>query len=613
MTTLANGASVTLTLGDYDSVTVHALGVATLTAVSGLGVPAGKLGDFTGTRTFGPFEAGQLTIAASVRNCQYEVADGVRPSASGGGGGSAATITGSYVVGQTLTAAFPGGGIGSIQFTRTLATAPFTKTAISGAAASAVNSLTYTLQAADAGYIPGVDSYQVVSAVGSLVPAPVNPAKSSGVVRLIGTQNQQVQPSALSGSFNSAVIKLQAPAAAIGARVAVVNNAPHFGMTGMKAAMASTEISACDTAANAYTPIIGGVAVNAISATTSDKGFVKATWGGASISRRLGKSNSILPGFGYNNQEEIVVSDIIPLVPVQATDRGSPENYYILRLTGVGQSGQDGQSQIEGGTGKVANVLYNEWLNTSGADSPLICIGGLGNTTDAVDGNIATIPGGIANGYSPVFHIEWIYPAGIVPVTFFHVGDSITEGYEWPRWAVNRKNTNRSRPLHHVNIGGSTTRTEAFLGEMYLHLQAMGKPDYVVMPIISVNNYSPLSSFTLANANTEYARLQEVAVFLAGLGIKIIWWVPFNFGANPAAGDLTSPWGFIYNSAKAYAAANSITFMDINGDSRLVRSVYNASTNPTGWIDPDNTHPSNPTGKAGFAQSYAEQLTALGF
>jgi len=437
--------------------------------------------------------------------------------------------------------------------------------------------------------------------------------KTAGVMRLIGTQNQQVQPTALSGSYNSAVIKLQAPGAAIGARIIVTNNAPHFGMTGMKAAMASTDISACDTATNAYTPYIAGTAFNVISSTTSDKGFIKATWNGANISRRLGKSNSILPGFGYNNQEDVLISDIIPLVPVQATDRGSPENYYILRLTGVGQSGQDGQSQIEGGTGKVANVIFNQWGSSNGADAPLMCIGGLGNTTDAVDGNIATLPGGIGNGYSPVFHIEWIYPAGVTPVTFWHVGDSITEGYEWPRWAVNRKNTNRARPLHHVNLGGSTTRTESFLGEMYLHLQTLSKPNYVVNPIISVNNYSPLSSFTLANAQSEYARLQELAVFLTDLGIKIVWWVPFNFGANPSSSDFTSPWGFLYNSAKAYAAANGITWMDINGDYRFVRSVYNSSSNPTGWIDPDNTHPSNPTGKAGFASVYGDTLTSLGF
>jgi hypothetical protein len=82
MTTLANGSNVTLTLGDFDSVTISTQGVAIVTATSGLGVVAGKVAEFTGTRTFGPYTAGQLNIAASVTACQYEVADGVRVSAS---------------------------------------------------------------------------------------------------------------------------------------------------------------------------------------------------------------------------------------------------------------------------------------------------------------------------------------------------------------------------------------------------------------------------------------------------------------------------------------------------------------------------------------------------
>lgn len=168
MPTLANNANVTLTLTDYDSVTISTLGVATVTAVSGLGVDAGKIGEFSGSRTLGPFTAGSLSIAASVRPCHYEVADGVRPVAQSGAGAVAA-ITGSYVVGQTLTATFPAGVTGTIQFTRTLAAAPFTKTAISGAVASAVNSLTYQVQSADTGYSIGVDCTTVQAGVGGVV------------------------------------------------------------------------------------------------------------------------------------------------------------------------------------------------------------------------------------------------------------------------------------------------------------------------------------------------------------------------------------------------------------------------------------------------------------
>lgn len=86
--------------------------------------------------------------------------------------GTFANITGVPGVGNTLTATLPPGMTGTLQWTRTLAAAPFTKTAISGAVANAVNSLTYTLTSDDLGYKLGVDcSNQVSSAVGSVVAA----------------------------------------------------------------------------------------------------------------------------------------------------------------------------------------------------------------------------------------------------------------------------------------------------------------------------------------------------------------------------------------------------------------------------------------------------------
>jgi hypothetical protein len=527
----------------------------------------------------------------------------------------AAAITGIYAVGETLTAAYPTDTIGTIQFVRTLLVAPYTRTAIATAVANAVNSLTYKVTIDDAGYRLDVDcSNQVSTVTGGAVPT-MAAASSSGVMRLIGSGNQQAAAGALNGSYNSAVVKLQAPGGAIGVRVIFTNASPSYGMAGAKVAVASTEIAACDTAANAYTPMIGGVAKN-VMATTSDAGFVKGKWGGGNTtSRRLSPTNSVLPSFGYNSQEEYLCSDVIPLVPKRATDRTREEYHYIFRVACVGANGQDGQTQIEGGTGKVANVLYNQWLNTDGADSPLICVGGLANTVDGVDGNLATIPGGIANGYSPVFHVEWIYPTGVVPVTFLHSGDSITEGYEWPRWAVQRRNTNPLRPLHHVNLGASTTRTLSFMGNLFLYLQANAKPQYIVFPIMSPNNYSPSSNFNTTTAAVEYANLQEYAQYVLSLGIKLILWTPINWGPNPSdPADMSTPWNLLYNSIKPYCAANGIYFMDVNADSQVLRTDYNATTNPGGWLEPnDHLHPSNPTGKAGFARVYSAFLASLGF
>ena len=434
--------------------------------------------------------------------------------------------------------------------------------------------------------------------------------KNTGTMRLVGTQAQILYPAPVnfSGGRSSRIIKLQAPGPAIGCRISVHNLSPTVGVDYVKASIAATDIAAFDTPAKAYNAYADGVMHNVTASGADPLGFNKATWGGAPQSRRLEPSNAVLPSFGYDNQQDTVTSDVIMgLVPKRATDRTNEEYYYLLRLTIGTVQNLDGMCTPTVGT---VTGLISEYTNSNGADAPL-CYGGDLGLVDGVDGGY-TIPAALKPEAMPVFTVEWIYPQSLAAITILEDGDSITEGYKWPRLGSNRKST-PARPLHHVNLGGSTTRTESFLGNMYLYLQTNAKPDYVLMPIISVNNYSPLSSFNLASAQAEFTRLQAVEAFLTGLGIKIIWWTPFNFGANPASSDTTSAWGYLYNSAKAYAASKGITFMDINGDSRMVRSVYNASGNPTGWIDPDNTHPSNPAGINGFAAVYTDTLTSLGF
>jgi hypothetical protein len=531
----------------------------------------------------------------------------------------AAAVSGVYAVGETLTAAYPVGTIGSIQFVRTLLVAPFTRTPIANAVASAVNSLTYQVTVDDAGYRIDVDcSNQVSTVTGGAVPAAVATVKNTGVMRLFGTQNQQASASAISNTWISAVIKMQIPAGAIGVRVGVHNNSPAYGMEYAKVAVATTDIAACDTAEKAYIPYIAGTAFNVISSTTSDKGFVKGKWGGNSTSRRIYPTNAVLPSLGYNNQEDTVVSDVIPFVPVRATDRTKEEYYALVRVAVNGRNGQDGISQVEGGSGKTGSNLFAAWNNTkdnaAGMDTPLFCLGGA--NSDMVDGTLA-IPGGIGNGWGPVVSVEWTYPTGVTPITILGIGDSLQEGYRWPRLGANRR-SNAARPIHHENYGGSTTRTESYLGNLYLRLQNYAKPDYVLMPLISPNNYSPLANFNImANAQAEYARLVEVAQFLAALGIKMIWWVPVNYSpkVNPTdPNDVSTSWNYLYNNAKKYAAANGIEWLDINGDSRVVwvnGTTYNASTAPTSW-NGDGTHPSDPVGIEGFATIYAEKLAAMG-
>lgn len=476
----------------------------------------------------------------------------------------------------------------------------------------------YTPVTADAGKVlttretasNGVGSPAVSTSTGVTIAAAAAAAKASGTMRMVGTSAQVLaaSPVTFAGGVSTYLMKIQAQGAAIGCRISVHNLSPNTGMNWVKASVAATDIAAVDTIANAYNAWANGTTHN-VTAGADPLGFRKATWdGGATQSRRLEPTDAVLPSFGYNNQQDTVTSDIITgLVPKRATDRANEEYYYMVRLAVGSVQNYDGVNQ-PAATAITSPIA--EYTASNGADSPFWHGGDLG-LTDGVDGTY-TLPAAINASKMPVISIEWIYAPTTPAYTFVHPGDSITEGYQWPRLGVQRKST-PAKPLHHVNLGGSTTRTGSYLGNMYLYMQSNAKPDYVVMPIISVNNYSPLSDFILARAQEEMARLQEVEVYLTGLGIKIIWWTPFNFGANPAPGDLTSAWGYLYNTAKAYAATKNITFMDINGDPRLVRSVYNASTNPTGWIAPDQTHPSNPPGIQGFATAYGETLTALGF
>lgn len=76
MLILNPGNSATVTLTDYDSVTVQTRGVVTVEAVSGLGVTAGVIAQLSGSRTFGPYSAGQIKLTASAADVLYDVQDG---------------------------------------------------------------------------------------------------------------------------------------------------------------------------------------------------------------------------------------------------------------------------------------------------------------------------------------------------------------------------------------------------------------------------------------------------------------------------------------------------------------------------------------------------------
>ena len=292
--------------------------------------------------------------------------------------------------------------------------------------------------------------------------------KNTGTMRLVGAQAQVTAPSVVTfaGGVASRVIKVQAPAGAVGCRISVYNLSPVMGVNFIKASVAPTDIAAVDTAANAYNAYSDGAINNVTASEANPRGFIKATWNGAAQSRRLEPSDAVLPSFGYNNQQDCVTSDLITgLLPKRAVDRSNEEYYFLVRITCGLVQNYDGLCVPAIGAVTGPNSDYTA---SNGADSVLWHGGDLG-LVDGVDGAY-TIPASVSAGAMPVMAIEWVYPLGTRASTFVHVGDSVTEGYGWPRLGVNRKST-VAHPMHHVNLGGSTTRTGSFLGNMYLYLQ----------------------------------------------------------------------------------------------------------------------------------------------
>jgi hypothetical protein len=418
--------------------------------------------------------------------------------------------------------------------------------------------------------------------------------RTTGVSKLYGTQAAISEPSL--GGTNRYVIKVQAPGPAKRARLYYMNKAANVEARAIRASIAPTDRKSVATAADAYNAYQGGSTHNA-DYPGDPWGFRRFLWAGASSSGVLQASNAVLPSFGFSNQMHMLRSDWVDLVPIRATDRTPEEYYFILRIARDGVSG-DGEGGANSG---FVNAQMTRWNNSDGADTLLVW----GNDPGSETVTAYNIPA-TNNGLSiPHFAIEWDY--GFKARTMWAVGDSVTESYLWPQIATSRK-SKASAPWHSVNIGGSTTRTESFFGNMYLHLQQMTKPDYILLPSMSINNYSPATNFTLSESqNVQWPRLQTALNFLIGLGIKPIVWTNYNWGVDT---DLNSAIGYINDQVRQFCGSGRAVLCDINRDPSFDRRTIGAAPS-SGWIANDNTHPSDPYGIEGFAANLASVLAGL--
>lgn len=110
MPVLTSGSSATVTLGDYDSITLqNRPGQQASITVAGTLVN----GAHTGSRTYGPYNSStSVSITATVGDLYYEVADGVAPSTPGSGSGSVAVQDeGTQVAAAAARLNFRGAGV----------------------------------------------------------------------------------------------------------------------------------------------------------------------------------------------------------------------------------------------------------------------------------------------------------------------------------------------------------------------------------------------------------------------------------------------------------------------------------------------------------------------
>ena len=190
-TTIKAGESAkTIQIPEGQSLTISgsagALGVAYLLDASLGGMNALKswtIGTGALSTAIGPFANTQkVHITCQVGQISATTQDAVLTV---NGGSVAATISGTGIVGQPLTATLPAGVVGTLQFVRFTKAATPVKTAIAGAVANAVNSLAYTPVTGDAAYNIGCDASNVVSPSATVS---ISTATSSDVAPSIVTE-----------------------------------------------------------------------------------------------------------------------------------------------------------------------------------------------------------------------------------------------------------------------------------------------------------------------------------------------------------------------------------------------------------------------------------------
>jgi hypothetical protein len=390
--------------------------------------------------------------------------------------GVGVTLSGTYAVGDTVTAAYPANVIGTIQFTRTMRVSPFTKTLINGAVASAVNSLSYKVQLTDVGQIIGVDSSnQMTSTAGGLVPATAM-AKVQQAAKLrpneaYNTGNTGLRTTYMKFEFPSDFNQVQH---LIGSKVSSGTPGTY------KAQFAVTDAIAVDTISNAYLPVRNGVVYNDRSA----NGWKDATFDGAA-SKQIGLAPS-----QANNSIIHMSTDVMDLASIPRAD-GKPGSILLVKVTQMDASGNyttasNASNVWDTGRGKP---WFTEWYSKSVnsdaiADLSKLPTGGPYNEDYAFPG-------------FPIVTNTSALPHDLLMFT----GDSrkcaayMTYQYAAPARMAAASLSTPAHPITTVNAAGSGHNQSQFLAVAMDMINAGCRPTVICVPGFSQNGFSNFATY----------------------------------------------------------------------------------------------------------------------
>lgn len=430
-----------------------------------------------------------------------------------------------------------------------------------------------------------------VTGGGSAPSTALTKARTTSISRYSGLQNS-VNASSANGAYYP-VGKLQYPAPIKRIRLHIYNYSGALVTRNIKAVIAPTEKSSLGIGpSTSFGANVGGAVKTVLASDAEPYGYRRFLWNGNPIAPELDLSGWPITEVGHNgqtnaalnintNSQPCITSDWLE-VPSVACNDGGAGWFYVIRL--AHPAGVDEGMVYAQMTRNNADYAAGMARMIAWSSAATDCVNDL--TAGAVNN------AGVANGVHMAVEVDYGVPA----LTVWGVGDSVSETFNWQQRAVYANDT-ASKPVGFVCLGGSSTRTESYLANLFLHLQQLTRPDIVILPSISINNYSPVSGFNMRAALFEIKRLGEVVSHLNSLGIKVILWTCYNYTGDTVT---TNPIYVVNKYVRDLCASGQATLCEVSQDPRMNLTAYVAGSNETGFFQAgggDMTHPGTEYGQ----------------